>query len=159
LALGADLSGETFAPAGYVVGSYRPAAEGLGLSAFMGASWFREEPLGPGSVDWWRWPLGIGPSWRVVTGSVAWDASAGPALGWLHFSASNFDRTSSQEGFEPGGFLSLRVSSRGRRAGVFGLANAQVYPGDFGAWAKGVDGFAPVPKFSLGLAFGAWLSP
>jgi hypothetical protein len=161
LALGADFSGGRFGPAGYLLASYAPISQGFGLSTFVGASWFREEKLGPGLVDWWRWPLGIGPSWRVVTDRVAWDASAGPALGWLHFSASNFDRTSSQEGFEPGGFLALRVSSRGRQAGVFGLANAQLYPGEFGASASGAAGpwFAPVSKFSLGLALGAWLSP
>ena len=159
LALGADVSGGTLAAAGYLLGSYAPAPQGLGLSAFMGASWFREEPLGPGVVDWWRWPLGIGPSWRVTTGGVAWDASAGPALAWLHFAASHFDRTSGQEGFQLGGFLNLRVSSRGRRAGVFGLATAQLYPGDFAAYAKGVDGRVPIPKFTAGLALGAWLSP
>ena len=161
LALGADLSGESFAAAGYILGSYVPGHQGWGVSAFVGASWFREATLGPGFVDWWRWPLGIGPSWRLVTGSVAWDASAGPALGWLHFSASNFDHTSSQDGFEPGCFLTLRASSRGPRVGVFGLANAQLFPGDFAASASGDDGpwFAPVPKFSLGLALGVWLSP
>lgn len=160
VALGADFSGGRFGPTGYLLASYTPV-QGLGLSAFLGASWFREERLGPGNVDWWRWPLGIGPTLRVVTGPVTWDASAGPALGWLHFAASNFDRTSGQDGFEPGAFLSLRVSSRGRRAGVFGLANAQLYPGDYAAEATGIDGpwFAPVPRFSLGLALGAWLQP
>jgi hypothetical protein len=161
-ALGVDVSASgAFAAAGYLLGSYRPAAHGLGVSAFVGASSFREENLGPGLVNWWRWPLGIGPTLRVITGPVAWDASAGLVLGWLHFSASNFDRTSDQDGFEPGGFLSLRASSRGRRGGAFGLVNAHLYPRDYGAQANGVDGpwFAPVPQFSLGLALGAWLSP
>jgi hypothetical protein len=163
LALGADVARGTFAAAGYLSGSYSPAPQGFGVSAFVGASSFREEPLGPdpGSVHWWRWPLGIGPSWRVATGPMAWEASAGPALGWLHFEGSNFDRTSGQNGLALGGFLNLRVSSRGRRAGVFGMVNTQLYPGDFAAQANGVGGpwFAPVPKFSLGLALGAWLAP
>jgi hypothetical protein len=161
LALGADLAGETFAAAAYLLASYVPASRGLGVSAFVNASWFREERLGPGLVDWSRWPLGIGPSLRVTTGNATWDASAGPALGWLHFSASNFDRTSGQDGLTLGGFLSLRVSRRGRRAAVFGLANSQLYPGDFAARANGQDGpwLAPVPKFSVGLALGVWLSP
>ena len=154
-------SGRTFAAAGYLLGSYRSAAHGWGVSAFVGASSFREARLGPGLVNWWRWPLGIGPSLRVVTGPVAWDASAGPALGWLHFSASNFDHTSTEEGLQLGGFLGLRAASRGRRAGVFGLVNAQLFPGDYAAQATGIDGpwLAPVPQFSLGLALGAWLSP
>jgi hypothetical protein len=162
-ALGVDISASgAFAAAGYLLGSYRPAVHGLGVSAFVGASSFREETLGPGLVNWWRWPLGIGPSLRVVTGPVAWDASAGPALGWLHFSASNFDRTSAEDGFELGAFLSLRASSRGRRAGLFGMVNGHLYPGDYAAQANSVDGrqwLAPVPQFSLGLALGAWLSP
>jgi hypothetical protein len=103
--------------------------------------------------------VGLGPSLRVDTGVVTWDASAGPVLGWLHFSGSQFDRTSDQDGFELGGFLDLRVSSRGRKAGVFGLANLQFYPGDFAAYAKGIDGQWVVPKLSLGLAVGLWLSP
>jgi hypothetical protein len=161
VALGVDVAGGTFAAASYLVGGYAPASQGLGVGAFVGASWFREQPLGPGFVDWWRWPFGIGPSLRAVTGNVAWDASAGPALGWLHFAGSNFDHTSGQNGVALGGFLYLRVSSRGRRGGVFGLANAQLYPGDFAAQASGRGGpwLAPVPRFSLGLALGAWLAP
>ena len=161
LALGVDVAGGTFAASGYLVGGYAPAPQGLGVAAFVGASWSREEPLGPGSVDWWRWPLGIGPSLRVVAGNATWDASAGPALGWLHFAGSEFDRTSGQNGLALGGFLNLRVSSRGHRGGVFGLANAQLYPGDFAAQASGLGGpwLAPVPRFNLGLALGAWLAP
>jgi hypothetical protein len=98
---------------------------------------------------------------RVTTGSTTWNASAGPALGWLHFAGSNFDLTSGQDALALGGFVEVRVSSQGRRAGVFGLANAQLYPGDFAARATGDDGpwLARVPKFSLGLALGVWLSP
>ena len=133
------------------------------MAAFVGASWPREEPLGPaaGVVDWWRWPLGIGPSLRLAAANATWDASAGPALGWLHFNGSNFDRTSQQNGLALGGFLNLRVSSSGRRGGGFGLANAQLYPGDIAARANGQGGpwLAPLPRFSLGLALGAWLAP
>lgn len=159
VALGPDVSGERFAAAGYLLGNYVLDRHGFGVSAFVSASWFRQMPLGPGRVDWWRWPFGIGPSWRITTPSVAWDASAGPALGWLHFAGSQFDRPSSDNGVELGGFLNLRISSQGRRAGVFGLANAQLYPGDFAASAEGRRWLAPLPKFSLGLAVGGWLSP
>lgn len=161
LGLGADMSDRGPAAAGYLVAGYAPVTQGWGLTAFVGASWSREERLGPGSVDWWRWPVGLGPSFRVTTGDLAWDASAGPALGWLHFAGSNFDHTSGENGITWGGFLNLRVSSRGRRAGVFGLASAQVYPGDFAAQASGMGGpwLAPVPMLSVGLAVGAWLAP
>jgi len=160
LGLGADISESGPAAAGYLVGSYAPVTQGWGVTGFVGATSFREQQLGPGYVDWWRWPLGVGPSFRVTTGSVAWDASAGPVLGWLHFTGSNFDHTSGQDGLAWGGFLNLRASSRGR-AGMFGLVSAQLYPGDFAAQATGLDGpwLAPVPKLSVGLALGAWLAP
>jgi hypothetical protein len=157
---GADVSGASFALAGVFVADYLPP-RGFGLSGFAAVTWPRQERLGPGSVDWRRWPAGIGPSLRVATRGITWDIGAGPAIGWLHFSGSNFQRSSSQNGFEWGGFLDLRVASRGRHAGVFGLANAQFFPGNSGASASGTGGpwFAPVPSFSLGLAAGAWLAP
>jgi hypothetical protein len=96
-----------------------------------------------------------------VTPSVSLEINAGPALAWLHLDGSNFERNSAEDGVEPGGFLQLRAASRGSRWGVFGLANAQYYPLDYGAFATLPDGpsLAPVPHFSLGLALGAWLSP
>jgi len=161
LGAGADLvSSGSFALAGVLVAGYLPP-RGIGLSGFAAVSWPRQERLGPGTVDWRRWPVGVGPSLRVATSGIAWDVSVGPALGWLHFSGSKFQRSSSQDGFEWGGFLDLRVASRGRHSGVFGLGNVQLFPGNYGASANGLGGpwFARVPSFSFVLAAGAWLSP
>lgn len=157
--VGADLSGESFAPTALIVGGFVPVADGVGLSGVIGASSSRQLPLGPGQVAWRRWPFGIGPSFRTTTRSVGFEASAGPALAWLHLDGSNFVHTSAQDGVELGGFLQLRASSRGPGWGMFGLANGQYYPADSGAYASSQEErwFAPVPRFSLGLAVGAWL--
>ena len=163
LGLGTELqlSGSHFVVAGYAVAGYWPASQGLGASAFVGAAWARREQLGPGLVTWRRWPAGLGLSWRVATGRLAWDASAGPVVGWLHFAGSNFDHASAQDGLAWGGFFNLRAATQGRRAGIFGLAGAQFFPAVSGAHASttGTEWFAPVPRFGLELALGAWLSP
>jgi hypothetical protein len=161
LGVGADLSGESFVPTAFVVGGFVPVAGGFGVSGVLGASSSRELSLGPGRVAWRRWPFGLGPSYRAATSRVSFEANVGPALAWLHLDGSNFAQSSTQNGVEPGAFLQLRADSRGSRWGVFGLANAQYYPLDSGASASSPDErwFAPVPRFSVGLAVGAWLLP
>ncbi len=161
LGFGVDLSGESFVPAAFAGGGFVPVANGLGVSGVLGVTSPRQLPLGPGQVAWRRWPFAVGPSYRAATSSVSFEVNAGPALAWLHLEGSNFPRTSSSNGVEPGGFVQLRVASRGARWGVFGAANAQWYPLDSGAYASSPDGpwLAPVPRFSLGLAIGAWLAP
>jgi hypothetical protein len=79
----------------------------------------------------------------------------------LHFSGTNFLYSSQKDGFAWGGFLDLRVASRGRHAGAFARLNGQFFPGEYGASASGPDGpwRFPMPRFSLGLAVGGWLSP
>jgi hypothetical protein len=158
---GAELSGESFAPSALVTLGFVPVAGGFGVSGVLAASSSRQLPLGPGQVAWRRWPFGVGPSFRALTPNVGFELNAGPALAWLHLDGSNFVRSSAQDGFEPGGFAQLRAESRGSRWGVFGLANAQFYPLDYGASASSPDEqwFAPVPRFSVGLAVGAWLLP
>ena len=161
--VGAELSGESFVPS--VLGSlgFVPVAGGWGVSSFFGASSSRLLPLGPGpgQVAWRRWPLGIGPSFRAVTPSVGFELSAGPTLAWLHLDGSNFERNSTQDGVEWGGFLQLRAESTGSRWGVFAAASAQYYPLDSGAYVSTPERpwLAPVPRFSAGLAVGAWLMP
>jgi hypothetical protein len=161
LAAGTDVSEKGLAAAGWLIADYAPPSRGLGLSAVVAVVWPRQESLGQGFVAWRRWPLGMGPSLRLATGDVLWQVGAGPSIAWLHFVGSNFDRTSSREGVDWGAFLNLRAASRGRRAGVFGLVNAQLFPRDSRAYARGEGGpwFMQVPRFSLGLAMGAWLAP
>jgi hypothetical protein len=159
LAAGAELAKTQLALSGLVVVDYARPTRGWGITGFAAAAWPRQLPLGPGSVAWRRWPIGIGPSFRVVTGGVRWDAGAGLALGWLHFAPSNLDHASSQGGFDGGGFVHLRAANRGR-AGVFAQADARFFPGDSGASAtyRGGRWLAPVPGLSWGLAAGAWFS-
>lgn len=159
--VGAELSGESFAPAALVTLAFMPVASGWGLSSLFGASSSRQIPLGPGQVAWRRWPFGIGPSFRVAAANIAFEASAGPAFAWLHLNGSNFARSEAQDGLEWGGLLQLRAESTGSRWGVFGQASAQYYPEDSGAYASSSteQWFAPVPRFSVGLSVGAWLMP
>lgn len=159
--VGADLSAESFVPAAFATFGFAPIAEGFGVGGVLGVSSSRQLALGPGQVAWRRWPLGVGASFRATTPSVSLEVNAGPAVAWLHLEGSNFERNAAQDGVEPGGFLQLRAASRGPRWGVFGLANAQYYPLDYGAFASLPDGprLAPVPHFSLGLTVGAWLAP
>jgi hypothetical protein len=161
LGAGADISEKGIALGGFLLGDYASPRRGLGLSAIAGVVWPRQESLGVGFVEWRRWSFGIGLSLRESIDDIRWEVSAGPSVGWLHFVGSNFDHPSSQDGVDWGAFLNLRASSRGRRAGVFGLGNAQLFPADSGAYARGEGGpwFVRVPSFSLGLAVGAWLAP
>lgn len=159
--VGAELSGESFAPVALVTLAFMPVASGWGLSSLLGASSSRDLALGPGQVAWRRWPFGVGPSFRVISANLSFEASAGPALAWLHLNGSNFARSEAQDGLEWGGLLQLRAENRGARWGVFGLACAQYYPADSGAYASSSteQWFAPVPRFSVGLSVGAWLMP
>lgn len=163
LALGAggDASELGVALAAFLVADYAPPSRGLGLTAIASGIWPQREGLGTGFVQWRRWPMGIGPSLRVSSRDVRWDISAGPSVAWLHFEGSNFDRTSTQDAVDWGAFLAVRAATRGRQAGVFGLANAQLFPRESGASARGEGGpwFLRVPSFNLGLAVGAWLAP
>jgi len=161
LELGSDVCDRGFAFAGSLRVDFAPPARGLGLSANVGGVWPRREGLGTGFVEWRRWPLGIGPSVRVSSRDVRWDFSAGPSVAWLHLEGSNFDHPSSQDGVDWGAFLAARGATRGRRAGLLLAANAQIFPSDSGAYARGDGGpwFLRLPNFSVGLAVGAWLAP
>ena len=161
LAAGGDVSELGVALAGFLVADYASPSGGLGLTAIVSGVWPQREGLGTGFVQWRRWPLGIGPSVRVSSRDVRWDFSAGPSVAWLHFEGSNFDRTSTQDAVDWGAFLAVRAATRGPRVGVFALADAQLFPRESGASARGEGGpwFLRVPSFNLGLAVGAWLAP
>jgi hypothetical protein len=159
--LGGDITSGGLALAGMLGVGYLPSRQGFGVTATAIVSLPHQEPLGPGFVDWRRWPLGVGPSLRAGTGSVGWDFSLGPSLAWLHVAGSSFDRPSSNDDVAAGGFINLRISSRGRKGGVFGLAAAQFYPADKVAHAtQGTEEwFAPLPGWAINLLIGGWLAP
>jgi hypothetical protein len=159
LGLGSDFTGGHFALALPFSVGYLAVGGGFGLAAMTIATPSRKDPLGPGQVNWRRWPLGVGPSLRVGQPRLAWDFSPGVAVGWLHVSGTNFDHTSQQDGVVWGGYLNLRASSRGPHWGVFALADAQFYPGEARVYVTGISAAWTVPALSLALAVGVDFSP
>lgn len=159
LGVGADYAAGELALAGYVSAGLAPESGGLGLGLMAIPSASRERALGPGNFEWRRWPLGLGPTWRLVSPSVVVDVSAGAALAWLHFSGSVFDRTFQPNGAAWGGFLSLRASTQGRHWGALWWLEGQYYPAESKVYASGVDAQWVLPKTSLGAFVGVRFSP
>jgi hypothetical protein len=158
LAFGGELSGGEIAFAVPFKVGYGAAVNGFGVSVMGVATTARAEPFGPGELDWRRWPVGLGPSYRLGAASVSFDFNVGPALGWIHAAGQGFDHNFTKDGVDWGGFLDARVSSRGSLS-VFGLVDAQLYPGTAGISVNGVEGSWAVPRFSLCLAVGVRFSP
>jgi hypothetical protein len=161
LGLGSDITSSGLALAGVLGVAYVPTRQGFGLNATALVSLPQQEQLGPGFVDWRRWPLGVGPSLRIGDRNVGWDFGIGPTLAWLHLAGSNFDRPSSKDDVWVGGFLNARLSTRGQRWGLFGLVEAQFYPGDKRAHASQADSdwSAPLPGLVVDVLVGGWLAP
>ncbi len=162
LGIGGDLAGGEPALAGYVGVGYGARATGWGGALMLAPALARNESLGqgPGSVQWRRWPVGVGPSLRLAQGSVDWDFTAGPALAWLHLVASQLQRLNPpQNGALWGGFLNLRLASHARPWGVFGLLDAQLYPKRVTVHATNVSPDYVLPIWGLSLAVGARFSP
>jgi hypothetical protein len=158
--LGGDVSGGA-SFAGMLGVTYAPPWQGFGLSATAIFSLPHEEQLGPGLVEWRRWPLGVGPGLRLGNRNLGWEFGVGPTLAWLHLTGANFDRPSSKDDVAVGGFLNARLSTRARLGGLFGLAAAQFYPGENVAHASqaDVEWSAPLPGFAVNLLVGGWLAP
>ncbi len=163
LGIGGDLAGGEPTLAGYLGVGYGARADGWGGTLIFAPALPRSESFGPGpgSVQWRRWPVGIGPSLRLAQGSLDWDFNAGPALAWLHFAASSFQHNNPpKNGATWGGFLNVRVASRARPFGVFGLLDAQLYPKRASAFATNVSPSEYVlPVWGLNLAVGVRFSP
>jgi hypothetical protein len=73
----------------------------------MGA---RSEPLSSGTVRYWRWPLLLGPAWRVPLDSAAFEIEAGVALAWLHLEGKGFVVPTTRNDFLGGGYISTRIA-------------------------------------------------
>ncbi len=157
LGIGSDFSGGQPTLGGYFGVGYGARQNGWGMTATVTPTLTRGEARG-GSVQWRRWPLGIGPSLRLAATSVIWDFNAGPALAWLHFDGTALQHTNPRDGVEWGGFLNVRVASRGRPWGVFGLLSAQIFPANVTVAATNVGEYV-LPVFGLSLAVGVRFSP
>lgn len=157
--LGGDLTDGALSPALLLGASFGAEVSGLALSARALLTLPREEPLGPGQVSWRRWPLGIGPSLRLASGTWAFSLSAGPAAAWLGLGGDSFDRVVDQNGLVWGGFGELLVSGRAYPFAPFGALNVQLYPGNTTAYVSGLDLSWDLPPLSATLIVGARLAP
>ena len=89
-----------------------PERSGFGAAATATLMAPRSQELASGSVRFWRWPLTIGPAYRVPVGAAALDLHAGVALAWLHVEGSEFVSPSpeTRNAIVGGGFVSTRIS-------------------------------------------------
>jgi hypothetical protein len=157
--LGGDLTRGALSPALLVGASYGAELTGFALSARGLLTLPRDQPLEPGQVSWRRWPLGIGPTVRLASSSVAFAFSAGPAAAWLHLRGDSFDHVSEQDGLVWGGFGEVLVSGRAHPFTPFGALNLQFYPGNTTAYVGGLDLQWDLPPLSAMLVVGARLAP
>jgi hypothetical protein len=155
LGIGGDWAGGGLAPAALVGADYGTDGSGFALSARTMIIGPRQEPLGPGRVSWWRWPLALGAGARIEGKTLSFALSAGPAAAWLRLTGESFDRTSTQNAVSWGGFLDAVVTGRGPTLRPFGALNAQIYPAPAKAY---VDASTPLewqlPRLSLTLFVG-----
>lgn len=155
---GFDLTSGTLAAAGLASIGYGAEERGLGAALVVIAGPARKEPLQPGQVRWWRWPLAIAARYRVSTASLSWDLSAGPMAAWLHLEGLDFYANDTQDGLVWGGFLSGRISGKSPGFAPFGLVSLQVYPATAKAFVKNGQSDWEISKLSFTLSVGARLS-
>jgi hypothetical protein len=158
LGLGIDFTNAAFAPAALASVGYTAQDKGFGVVALLVATTLREDAHAPGTITWWRWPAGLGPSYRLSISPLSADLSAGPVAAWLHLEGSGFTSNDTQEVLTWGGFATLRVSGRARPFAPFGLLNLQIYPADARATVKGIVPQWPIPRWSLLASIGARFS-
>lgn len=155
--VGGELA-DSLAPAALVGASYG-APSGFALTARVLLTWPRREPLGPGSVKWWRWPLGVGPALRLGGKRLAGSFSAGPVVAWLHLVGESFDRTSARNAAAWGGYAEATLGGRGALS-PFVTATVQYYPAIARAYVNAASPLEwPLPRLSLSLMLGARFAP
>jgi hypothetical protein len=159
LGVGADYSAGRFALAGIASVGRLPTETGWGVAAVTMPAAPRTRELGPGTFDWHRWPLGVGPAFRFVGSAMTVDANAGLAVAWLHFAGGAFDHRFKPNGSAWGGFLTLRGATTGRHWAGVGWLEAQYYPAESKVYASGVPDSWILPLVSLGGFVGVRYSP
>jgi hypothetical protein len=157
LGIGANRVGSGFALQGSLGAGLLTQSNGLGLSALGSIETTRSEPLGNARVVWSRYPLGAGPTLRLVTRSLAWDLTLAPALVWVRVEGDGFDRDHTRNGVTVAGLGQLRAGTRGRRWGVWGALTSQVYFGELRAFVG--DSRTSLPRAVIGAELGVRFSP
>src|SRR5258707_5396652 len=133
-----------------------PSTSGVGASAAVTLMGPRTEVLSSGSVRYWRWPLTLGPAFRVAMASVNWDLCAGAALAWLHLDGNDFSPARTKNAFLGGAFASTRISTASEKFAPFAEATGVLWP-SAEAFVQRSTGEAAVglPRLELSLAVGA----
>jgi hypothetical protein len=111
LALGAEFSGAGAVPSGALGAAWLPAHSGFGFAASATINGARQTQLSNGTLRYFRWPLTLGPAFRVPASGVELDLQAGPAVAWLHLEGVDFSPSASKDTFGIGGFAAARVSA------------------------------------------------
>jgi hypothetical protein len=159
-ALGADVSMASAAPFASLGVRFQPQPVGLGAAVTASFITRRSLDLSTGSVRYFRWPISLGPTWRVPIASTTLDFHMGMALGWLHVEGVGFATSAAHDTLRAGGLASTRLSlGRGQwlpfaeLSGVwFGKAEAFVERGP-------EEPSAELPRLELLAAFGAAFRP
>lgn len=155
LGIGVGVSDGALAGVGSLSGAYTPKG-GWGVRATVLVDTTRRAALGSGFVNWRRWPLALGPTWRSGGDALALDVSLAPALSWLRVAGSEFEPDKTQSGLTWAGIFDARLASR-RRVGWFVAAHGQVYFAESSVYAG--DAEDALPPFVFSVLVGARLAP
>jgi hypothetical protein len=158
-AAGLSLAGDAAALASL---GLRWAPERRGFGAALGAfvTTARDEALSPGRVSYRRWPIALGPLWRVPLADARLDFHVAPALAWLRAEGQDFESSFSRDVLRPAGLLGVRAGyGRGSVSGF--LEASGVAWGRTEAFIeKGAEEPAvALPSFELYLTVGASWTP
>jgi hypothetical protein len=124
----------------------------------MVTAW-RRQPLSSGSVRYLRWPLLLGPAFRVPLAAASkLDLHAGAAVAWLHLSGSGFADSSDRDAVVGGGFVSTRFSLASKGFEPFAELSCALFPATRAFVVRGPEQIAvDLPHVELYVALGASL--
>jgi hypothetical protein len=133
LGVGIDASG-ALTPLFSLTGTWAPSGFGWGAAVTVALTGVREQPLDPGAVRWWRWPLLVGPSLRLTPSGASVELSTGAALAWLHLRGRGFDPDLGADDVSFGSFAAVRLATSSGRwrpfvaaTGLFWLRSATAH--------------------------------
>jgi len=157
-ALGADFSSDVV-PLGALGARWMPERLGLGAAVTAVVSGARRFDLSHGSVRYFRWPLLLGPAFRVPLGATALDVHAGAALAWLHIAGLEFSPPKQHDAVAAGAIASARLSIDAGALRPFAELSGVIW-GSTTAFIGGTEVNKKLPQVEVYAAFGAaWQPP
>ena len=155
-AVGGELSSEVV-PAGAVSLSFIPGARGFGGRVFVLVAGSAERALGEERASYSRYPLGVGPLFRVGHANAWFDAAAGVAFAWLRVAGRTFASNSSADDVVVGPFLSVRAGSEAFGLRPFVEVGVLGWPGESVLISRSPAESARLPRFEATVLLGAGL--